>query len=290
MMLSVIIPTHNREATLMQTLDALQAQTHAPDFEVIVVDNASSDGTQAMLAQRRDPFLLRTLFEGEPNRARARNAGIDAAQGEIVVFIDDDVLAPPQFLSAHAVAHRGDGAFAVTGPIMNVISFEHRPRPGWKNLSRAFFCTCNASVSLAALRKAGGFDERFNRYGWEDTELGVRLRHDGLTHRFAWDAYVHHLKPPGWESLEEAERRMREKARMAVLFTKKQPEMRVRLATGNYRVNRLRGALLAPAWLQPFAAKIAEDGNLPHSLRAFARGHYLDGVYIGELRREGAAQ
>lgn len=290
MMLSVVIPTRNRSATLMQTLDALGVQTNAPAFEVLVVDNGSSDDTQALLTQRRDVFTLRTFFEAQPNRARARNAGIAAAQGEIVIFIDDDVIVPAQFLSAHLIAHRDSGAYAVTGPIMNVPSLAQRPRPSWKNLSRAFFCTCNASVSLAALRKVDGFDESFDRYGWEDTELGVRLRHVGLSHRFAWDAYVYHLKPPGWESLDEAERRTREKARMAVKFTRKQPELRVRMATGNYQFNRLRGALLAPRWLLPYAAKISEDGAIPAPLRAIARGHFLDGSYIDELRREGAGQ
>ena len=270
---------------LMQTLDALNQQTHAPTFEVLVVDNGSSDDTKELLAARRDVFFLRVLSEPQPNRARARNVGIEAAEGEVAVFIDDDVLVPPHFLSAHQLAHNSGRALAVTGPILNVPSFDHRPRPDWRNLSRAFFCTCNASVSLAALRKVGGFDEAFHSYGWEDTELGVRLRHIGLTHHFAWEAYVRHLKPPGWETLEEAERRTREKARMALIFSEKQPELRVRLATGNYRLNRLRGAVLAPQWMLPLAAHVANNTTFPQPLRAFARGHYLDGVYIAELRQ-----
>jgi hypothetical protein len=77
---------------------------------------------------------------------------------------------------------------------------------------------------------------------------------------------------------------MREKARMAVLFTKKQPETRVRMATGNYRINRLRGALFSPKWLRQYAAKIAEDQAMPYVIRAFARSQYLDGIYVDELR------
>jgi len=285
---SIILPTRNRRLMLMRALDALGAQRGpGPEFEVIVIDNGSTDGTARALAERRDGFPLRILYEPEPNRARARNAGLNAASGDIAVFIDDDVIVPPHFLAAHAAVHREPGSLAVTGPILNVDSLEDRPKPAWRHRSRAFFCTCNASVPLAELRHAGRFDEAFTGYGWEDTELGVRLRERGLKHRFAWEAYAYHLKPHAGERLDEAERRIREKARMALLFTKKQPSMRVRLATGNYRANLLRAALLNPRPLRPCFAALADAPRLPFALRAFARSQYLDGVYVDELRKGG---
>jgi glycosyltransferase involved in cell wall biosynthesis len=284
---SIIIPTRNRRKTLMQTLDALNSQTDAPEFEVVVADNGSTDDSAQALAERRDGFVLRIVHEAQPNRARARNVALAAASGDIAVFIDDDVIVPPQFLGAHIAAHRATGNAVVTGPILNVPSLEHRPKPDWRNVSRAFFCTCNASAPIAEIRACGGFDDAFTGYGWEDTELGVRMRHRGLIHAFAWDAYVYHLKPRGWESLQEAERRMREKARMAVLFTAKQPEARVRMATGNYRINILRSSLLNPRWTRALSGKLAAEERLPFALRAFARGQYLDGIYIDELRKGG---
>ena len=163
----------------------------------------------------------------------------------------------------------------------------HRNRHGATRRAH-FFCTCNASVPLASLRIAGGFDEHFDRYGWEDTELGVRLRKNGVRRVFAWDAYVHHLKPPGWESLEAASRRTLEKARMATAFVTKQPQTRVRLATGNYILNRLRGAIVAPEWMLAVTAGIAANEQAPGVLRAAARAHFLDGLYVAELRRQAA--
>jgi glycosyltransferase involved in cell wall biosynthesis len=284
---SIILPTRNRRVMLMRALDALGAQRGAPEFEVVVIDNGSNDGTARALAERRDGFPLSIVHEPEPNRARARNAGLEVATGDIAVFIDDDVIVPPHFLAAHAAAHREPGPLTVTGPILNIPSSEDRPKPAWRHLSRAFFCTCNASLPLVEVRQAGRFDPAFTGYGWEDTELGVRLRDRGLKHRFAWNAYAYHVKPHAWERLDEAQRRMREKARMALVFLAKQPSMRVRLATGNYRANLLRAALLNPRRLRPCFAALADAPKLPYALRAFARSQYLDGIYLDELRNGG---
>ncbi len=286
MMLSVIIPTRNRRASLEQTLAALQTQEQAPRFEIIVIDNGSTDTTATLLAEASTRLPLRSFHEEQPHRGRARNRGIAEATGDLAVFIDDDVIVPPHFLAAHAKTHSDPtNSAVVTGPILNIAAAQERPQPSWYHSSRAFFCTCNASVSLSALRQVGGFDEAFHAYGWEDTELGVRLRKAGLHHRFAWDAYVYHLKPPGWESLHAAAQRTREKARMALLFASKHPQLRVRLATGDYALNRWRSALWSAPAIQPGLVALSENPRVPQFVRAFARQQYLDGLYLAELAR-----
>jgi len=281
--LSVVIATKDRAALLDGALASLRAQKNAPEYELIVVDNGSSDATPEIARKHRAEYV----FVAEPNRGKARNAGIDRAEGELVAFVDDDVVVPPHFVAAHAKAHAAEGEpLAVSGPIVNVPDPAHRPDPTAANFSRAFFVTCNVSVRAAALRAVGGFDEAFDLYGWEDTELGVRLRAHGVRRAFAWDAYLWHVKPPTPESLEDALGKAIEKARMAARFVRKNPSARIKLATGAYGPNLVRARVLNPGFLQPFFAGVASSPRVPPALAQLARGALLDSVYTEELERQ----
>ncbi len=284
--LSVVIATRNRARVLSRALDSLATQRDAPEFEVIVVDNGSTDGTPAMLSARADgPAAPRYVHVAEPNRGLARNAGVAIARGDLIVFVDDDVWLPPQFLAAHAAAHREPEARVVSGPILNVPSYERRPKPSPFNYSNAFLCTCNVSLPRASLLAVDGFDTRFNLYGWEDTELGLRLRRSGVRRAFAWDAFLYHVKPPGIESLDTLAQKARERAQMAARLLDKDDGLRTRLATGAYAPNLWRAALFAPERLAGSYRRAADDPKVPGALRAIARGQYLDAVYTGALRR-----
>lgn len=286
MKFSVVIATKDRADFLADALDSLQSQVDAPPFEVIVVDNGSRDGTTALVRERARavPFALHDAFVAEPNRGAARNVGIARATGEVVVFVDDDVVLPPRFLFAHATAHARDRNAAVSGPILNVPYATARPKPSLANYSGAFFCTCNVSVARRALEAVAGFDERFELYGWEDTDLGLRLRRSGVRRGFAWDAYLWHVKPHAVETLDVVLRKTLERARMAGLLLRKDSSVRTKLATGAYAFNLARSALLAPpSSLATFRA-IAENDALPAMVRGIARAQLLDGSYTRALR------
>ncbi len=199
-----------------------------------------------------------------------------------MLFCDDDVYAPPGFLSAHDAAHTLSN-LAVSGPIVNVPGYDVRPKPSLANYSRAFFCTCNVSVPKVALDAVGGFDEAFHLYGWEDTELGVRLREHGIRGKFAWNAYIWHVKPPHDATLESELQKSVEKARMAVRFLQKNASPRVKSATGAHAANLLRAKALEP--LLPWFAGAATDEAIPSAIRGFARAQLLDGMYTVELAR-----
>jgi glycosyltransferase involved in cell wall biosynthesis len=282
---SIVIATKDRAGFLSRALESLARQRTSVSFEVIVADNGSTDATPDVVerAVRVAPHPLRRIEAGNANRALARNDGIAAASGELVLFVDDDVWLPPGFVSAHAAAHRERNGVprAVTGPIVNVASYDEQPRPSAANFSRAFFCTCNASVPKSALDGIGGFDETFDLYGWEDTEIGLRLRDAGVQHAFAWDAFLYHIKPP--EPLERAVLRSVEKAMMAARLIRKSPGLRTRLATGAYPLNLLRAKLMSP--LLPVYAGVASSTRLPKPLVAYARSRLLDGVYVERLAR-----
>jgi glycosyltransferase involved in cell wall biosynthesis len=282
--ISVIIATKDRAEYLDRALESLAKQIGAPSFEVIVVDNGSTDATAQIVERARSqhPFEVEYVFEERPNRGAARNRGLAVAKGYLVAFCDDDVYAPPGWLAAHDSAHDAPGLI-VNGPIVNVPSYHERPKPVLANYSRAALCTCNVSIQRSALREAGGFDEQFHLYGWEDTELGVRLQRKGLRSKFAWNAYIWHIKPEEETTLDSEMRKAIEKARMAVRFVRKDPSLRVRAATGVHAANLLRAKVLER--LLPLYAGGATDPRLPSAVRSIARSQLLDGIYTVELAR-----
>jgi glycosyltransferase involved in cell wall biosynthesis len=286
MHLSVVIATKDRQDYVDGVLAALRAQDGAPPFEVVVADNGSTDSTRSVVERHaRDDLAVAYVFEPEPNRGKARNRGAAAARGDYLVFCDDDVALPAGWLAAHAAAHGGREQCVVNGPIINVPSPARRPRPQPVNYSRAFLCTCNASLPAKAFHDVGGFDESFELYGWEDTELGLRLRTAGLSWRFAWDAYLWHLKPPDRETLAVQSRKAVERARMARRFLSKHPSGRARLATGAHPVNVLRARYFLPESLLAVYAGLATSSHAPPWLGAVARAAFLDGIYARELLR-----
>lgn len=116
---SVIIPTYNRSTLLGYTLDSLTRQTLPPErFEVVVVDDGSSDDTAEVVAGYADRLHLRYLYRDDEGWrvAAARNAGIAAARGTISVLVDSGVLLHSQSLAAHVARHDSeDGPVAVIG-------------------------------------------------------------------------------------------------------------------------------------------------------------------------------
>lgn len=284
---SVVIATKDRADFLERAIISLEGQIGAPSFEVIVVDNGSTDSTKEVCRRAIEAgrVSLRYVYEGEPNRGRARNRGVTIAQGYLVLFCDDDVIVPPQWIGAHDAAQER-GARVVNGPILNVGSYDERPFPSFANYSRAFLCTCNVSLPRYAFERVGGFDESFDLYGWEDTELGVRLRASGLQRAFAWDAYLWHVKPVSENTLEIEARKAVEKAKMAARFVLKQPSRRARMATGAHALNLARGRYLLPDSLLALLAGAAVSERVPPKLRVLARAQFLDGLYTHELARE----
>lgn len=217
MRLSVVIPTRDRQAALADTLAALALQRDLGDsWEIIVVDNGSSDGTSAMLetTSRRFPADCRVLSEPRPGPAAARNTGVRAARGEVVLFLGDDMRPEGDgFVAGHAALHaaRPELAYSVLGratwridrgitPFMHWLEnggpqFQfYKLRPGLVRTSEYFY-TPNVSLKKAALERVGGFDESFPYAATEDVELGVRLERDGLVLDYHPELLVSHDHP-----------------------------------------------------------------------------------------------
>ncbi|MDQ7825474.1 MAG: glycosyltransferase [Candidatus Eremiobacteraeota bacterium] len=233
---SIIICTKNRRDILKAAIATLDSQDYPPrGYEVLIIDDGSDDGTREMVAALSTKCRLRYYPRSWSGRAGARNFGISEAAGEVVIFVDDDILAPPWFISEHAGYHRRYPRTIVRGPIINIEthSFPRDGKAKLRDFSQAFFCTCNVSVGRQELIEAGGFDETFKEYGFEDNEAGWRLRERGLTVRFNMEALVYHYKPrKNEEDFPSIERTARELARSAFIYFRKHPHLQVRLATG----------------------------------------------------------
>lgn len=193
---SVVVPTYNRLERLRHVIAALERQAYPSDaYEVIVISDGSTDGTDSYLDTLRSPMRLQWLTQTNRGPAAARNAGIQQAVGEFIVFIDDDVVAEPQLLEQHARSHQEAGRdVVVLGPLLTPEGFEMAPwvrweqemlmkqysallRGDWSATARQFY-TGNASLRRSHILTAGGFDEGFRRA--EDVELAYRLASNGL--------------------------------------------------------------------------------------------------------------
>jgi len=128
---SIIVCTYNRALSLRDTLRALRAQKTATlrDWEVIIVDNNSKDDTRKIVAEaQREWPSLRYEFEGAQGLSHARNHGIAAAHGDVLLFTDDDVLPEPDWLDATLLGlekHQADACGGFVAPIWET------PPPPW---------------------------------------------------------------------------------------------------------------------------------------------------------------
>ncbi len=186
MFLSIVIPTYNRLAILQKCLQALEQQQYdhtITNYEVVLVDDGSTDGTLNWLEENKLDFPHVWLFcQSHQGPAAARNLGIEKALGETIIFIDSDLVVTKTFLQSHADSlvegyQTSDQVFTY-GRVINTCNFEDPTSEPYKitDFSAAYFATGNVAIARHWLIEAGLFDPQFQQYGWEDLELGVRLK------------------------------------------------------------------------------------------------------------------
>jgi GT2 family glycosyltransferase len=194
-------------------LDALAVQTYRGAIELVVVSDGSTDGTDEFLRSDARPDNIVFVPQANAGPAAARNAGVKAASGAIVLFVDDDVMAAPQLVEEHVKGHR-DERTVVIGPMVTPddhamtawVRWEQRmlykqydamDRGDFAPTFRQFY-TGNASAPRASLLEAGGFDTTFRRA--EDVELSYRLAGSGHTFVFNRQAVGYHYAERSFSS------------------------------------------------------------------------------------------
>jgi glycosyltransferase involved in cell wall biosynthesis len=233
---SVVIPTYNSHAILPHCLRSLFNQTASPDtYELVVIDDGSTDPTPEVIRNltKEAPCHLRYVQLEHSGRSRARNTGVLAAKAEIIIFLDSDMIVRREFVDSHLAAHTHSG-LVVNGPVINT------PEPADPNkkakrvndFSRAFFATGNVSVERLKLITAGLFDEQFVEYGWEDLELGYRLRKIGLKRKKCLSAWSYHVQAPvTLKEIPAILRKEKERGHTGVMFYRKHPSFSVKMVT-----------------------------------------------------------
>lgn len=194
--ISVVVATHNRAHLLPRLVDALDAQDLDSPYEVVIVDDGSTDDTwptlERMAADRPHLHVLRQLPNAGP--ATARNRGWRESHAALVAFTDDDCVPQPRWLRGLVAGL--EQADVVQGRTLPDPADADRIGPFGRTLEvtqeLGYYQTCNMGYHRDALAQVGGFDERFRRPSGEDTDLAWRLKERGARSVFVEDALVFH--------------------------------------------------------------------------------------------------
>ena len=227
--ISVVIPTYNNREALARTLASVLAQDFPPErYEIIVLDDGSTDGTEEMVRTVIGPAPVVYRRQENRGRAAARNAGSRLARGSIILYLDSDIIAQADLVGVHHARHA-----ASTAPVgvqgRTLIHPRSKITPYMKtkellpdltvrrrtNLSPYHVITRNLSIRAEDLWAAGGFDESFPGYGWEDIELGLRLQARGVRFVYEPAALGYHDEV---ETLERTRDKLRQAGTGAVYF------------------------------------------------------------------------
>lgn len=220
-MVSFIIPTYNRLNTLVVTIESILKQQRA-DYEIIVVDDLSTDGTPEVLKERfKGVKVITTGRRSGPSYAR--NIAIREARGKYVWFLDSDTALPDERLIDRMVSEFESlpKAGSLGGEIVvpeGLLDRAYGRKVRWdaKNervtafkgaapVECDYLATCNCFTTRELLLKVDGFDERFV-FGAEDMDLGAKLKKAGMANYVGFDVAVHHFHEKAGRYNNETER------------------------------------------------------------------------------------
>jgi len=219
-----VIPTRDARSLLLEALTSLAGQT--VDHDVVVVDNASSDGTAAAVAERF-PEVRVVRSEENLGFGRAVNRGVETVDTPIVILVNNDVVCEPDFVERMLAPFADDRVGLVAGVLLqhdapelvDSAGIELDPtlrswdrlwnRPAAELADGAPLGPCGgaAAYRMRAWREVGGFDDAFFAY-WEDVDLALRLRLAGWRCAFAGDARVLHKHGQTLGAASPAQRRL----------------------------------------------------------------------------------
>ena len=214
--LSVIIPTYNRKDVLSRSLSALFSQTYKGEYEIIVINDGSTDGTEKEMKRimKNAPVSLKYFRQKNKGAAAARNVGIKNAEGKILLFIGDDIIPTPNLLEEHINYHnrypeknKAVSGYVTWHPDLEVTPFmwwleNGGPQFSYNDITTTdgeidctYFCSSNISLKRKFLLSGGLFNEDFPYASYEDTELRYRLEEKGLKIIYNPNAVGYHFHP-----------------------------------------------------------------------------------------------
>ncbi len=241
MRLTIVVPTHNRADLLGRALRGLLDQTASPsDYEIVVVDDGSTDATREIVESVGAPEArLRYFRQENKGPAAARNLGVLEARGQIILFTGDDCLPADNLVAEHLAAHDEHGDVGVVGLVTWHPEIEKTPFMAYLETGPQFgfstiedpddvaiwhFYTANCSVKRHWLEQVGGFDEDFKHAAFEDMEIAYRMKQRGLRIIYRPSAETYHHHPT---TFQQHLARQRTTGMSAALLYRKHPELKV---------------------------------------------------------------
>lgn len=299
---SVVIPTYNRLPILRKCLLALENQQFdsdlVTDYEIVVVDDGSTDETISWITSEK-AYLphVKLHTQNHKGAAAARNLGVEKARGDWIIFIDSDLVVTSSFLQAHSQtlnfaqqSTKSDRIFTY-GAVINTCNFDDPTSEPYKitDFSAAYFATGNVAIAKKWLLKAGLFDTMFKQYGWEDLELGIRLKKLGLKLKKCPQAVGYHWHPPfNIEQIPKLIEQEIQRGKMGVLFYQKHPTYEVKMMIQMTWIHKLLwgilslGGTLNEKTLKPLLQWLINQGKPQLALeiaRIFLNWYNVKGVY-----------
>lgn len=274
--LSIIMPCYNRGHDLIRALQAYDCQKTTEQFELIAVDDASTDSTAEVL-NRYHPEHYQLRVEHQPRNqgpASARNKGLALAQAPLVLFVGDDILPHPDLVRGHLIAHRrhADPGVVILGKVrwpddlpVNTL-MAHIDGPGAEQFSYYYFrdgqeydfrhfYTANISLKREFLMaEKRWFDTDFNYAAFEDVELSYRLsrRSQRIIYYAALEGYHYHP-----HNIWTFSTRQYRAGLMARVLIRKHPALRSLIMGKSWELRALRWRL--QAWLKPAVAGVGKQ-------------------------------
>ncbi|MGB9768055.1 MULTISPECIES: glycosyltransferase family 2 protein [Dictyoglomus] len=293
--ISVVIPTYNRKKILEITLPNILNQDFEGEYEIIVSDDGSEDETSSYIKELQGKYKNLKYIKNNERKgpAYARNRAIEIAKGKLMVFIDSDIFVKKDFLKNHfEIQKKNNFNILVQGPVINTYNWEKPWEEKFKlrDISSAYFATGNASIPKEILLKAGFFDENFTFYGWEDLELGIRIKKLNIPKITSEKVTVWHIQtPPNLKNLPYLLNKEKERAKSALYFYKKHPILEVKMMIqlgkiyeiGNF-IQRLFG-LINEKNIDKWWEWAEKRGY--HTLSQIFLSGVLNKVYLEELKR-----
>lgn len=195
--MTVVVASRNRSKLLPRLVRALEAQEGAPPFDVVIIDDASTDDTPSVLASLAASSSVPVHALRHDHRrgpGPARNAGWRLGQAERILFTDDDCTPRPTWVAQMAASlQHHDLVQGATTPAPDQLSQQGTfSRTLEVSEPSGFFQTCNMGFRRSVLEEVGGFDEAFDHPAGEDTDLALRCLATGASFVFCSEAIVEH--------------------------------------------------------------------------------------------------
>lgn len=291
MLYTIAIPTYNRYDLLKISLEKITDQIKTlRNGEILIIDDASTDLTHDLLKEYANKFsFFRYIISPKNNGiSKTRNLLVDNAKGKYIIFIDSDVIISKNLIKNHLDILENNHNIICQSNLIITDNLKKIKKPNMlTDKSRAFFDTANLSIERNKIIENGYFDENFSGYGWEDLELGLRLKSNGI--KCIKKNYIfsyHYQEKPDIKNLEYYIKKEHDRARGAIYFNKKHNNLEVKAMTQSLLVLQLPTLLIAKIFKfeKNFEKTIEKFSEKDYNIFIFLFRTYMNYIYLKELR------